>query len=391
MDTKKNESTQFARRAIEIEPFLVMDVMERAQELERAGRSIIHLEVGEPDFNTPPEILAAGTEAIHRGETHYTHSLGLAELREAIGRRYKTRYGATVHPEQILVTMGSSPAFLYLFAALVESGDEVLVGTPHYSCYPNYIRFFGGTMVTVPTDPRDGYKLDPERAKKAITPRTRAVIINSPSNPTGAVLAADRMRAIAALGLPVISDEIYHGLVHSDGEDGREHSILEFTERAYVLDGFSKRYAMTGWRLGYLIVPRGELRPFQKMQQNFTISANSFVQRAGIAALEKCDGAVEAMRKSYERRAKLTVELMRAVGFGIPVPPQGAFYVFADASKFTEDSYQFAFELLEKAGVGVAPGVDFGEAGKRSVRFSCASSEENIREAARRLGEYLSR
>ncbi len=382
----KPDAAKFARRAVEVEPFLVMEVMERAQTLERAGRSIIHLEVGEPDFPTPPGILAAGTAAIERGETHYTHSLGLVELREAIAERYRSRYGAVVAPEQVLVTMGSSPAFLYLFAALIEDGDEVLVGTPHYSCYPNFIRFFGGRMVEVPTDPADGYRLDPDRVRKMIKPRTRAILINSPSNPTGAVLDAERMKAIAKLGIPIISDEIYHGLVY----EGRAHSILEFAEKAYVLDGFSKRFAMTGWRLGYLVSPAEDLRVFQKMQQNFLISANSFVQRAGIAALSKeGDEAVARMRAVYDKRRKLMVELMRGVGFGIPVMPQGAFYVFADASKWTDDSYKFAFELLEKAGVGVAPGVDFGQAGKRAVRFSYASSEENIQEAARRLGEYL--
>jgi (5-formylfuran-3-yl)methyl phosphate transaminase len=379
-------SKKFARRAAEIEPFLVMEVLERAQALEREGRAIIHLEVGEPDFATPEVILKAGRDAIDRGETHYTHSLGLAALREAIAGRYGSRYGARVAPDQVLVTMGSSPAFLYIFAALVEHGDEVILGTPHYSCYPNFIRFFGGRMVEVPTDPADGYRLDPDRVRKAITSRTKAIIINSPSNPTGAVLDGARMKAIADLGLPVISDEIYHGLVH----EGGAHTILEFTDRAYVIDGFSKRYAMTGWRLGYLICPAEDLRAFQKMQQNFLISANSFVQRAGIAALSKeGDEAVERMRQVYDKRRKLMVELMREVGFGIPVMPQGAFYVFADASRWTDDSYKFAFELLEKAGVGVAPGVDFGQAGKRAVRFSYASSEENIREAARRLGGYL--
>jgi aspartate/methionine/tyrosine aminotransferase len=384
----EKKMVRLARRAEEIQPFLVMEVMERAQALERAGRSVVHLEVGEPDFPTPPEILAAGSEAIARGETHYTHSLGLPELREAIARRYRSRYGAQVEPDQVLVTMGSSPAFLYLFATLVESGDEVLVGTPHYSCYPNFIRFFGGRMVEVATDPADGYRIDPGRLRAAITPRTRAILINSPSNPAGAVLEPERMKAIAELGVPVISDEIYHGLEY----EGRAHSILEFTPEAYVLDGFSKRYAMTGWRLGYLVAPAAELRAYQKMQQNFLISANSFVQRAGIVALSKeGEAAVDRMRAVYDGRRKLMVDLMRGVGFGIPVMPQGAFYVFADASKWTDDSYAFAFELLEKAGVGVAPGVDFGQAGKRAVRFSYASSEENIREAARRLGEYLGR
>jgi aspartate/methionine/tyrosine aminotransferase len=385
MEAKEQRNRGFARRAGEIEPFLVMEVLERAQELERAGRSILHLEVGEPDFETPPEIIAAVSEALRRGETHYTHSLGLRELREAIAQRYRTQYGVEVSPEQMVVTTGSSPAMLYLFGALVEPGDEILVGTPHYPCYPNFIRFFGGRMVEVPTDPADGYRLDPEQVRRRITSRTRAILLNSPANPTGAMLDAERLRALAELGLPVVSDEIYHGLVYEE----RARSILEFTPNAYVLDGFSKRYAMTGWRLGWLVAPPGDIRAFQKMQQNFLISANPFVQRAGIAALVTGVPAVEAMRHVYDRRRRLMVSLFREIGFGIPVMPQGAFYVFADASKFTDDSYAFAFELLEKTGVGVAPGVDFGRVGKRAIRLSYASSEESICEAAQRLEKYL--
>lgn len=374
-----------AARTSHIAPFFVMEILERAQQLEHAGRSIIHLEVGEPDFPTPPEVAQAAAAAMLGGDTHYTHSLGTTDLRDGIAHRYREHYGVEVSPEQIIVTSGSSPALLYTFAALVGAGDEVLSAAPHYPCYPNIIRFFDGSLIPVPTGPADGYMLNPDDVRQRVTPRTRAIVINSPSNPTGAVLDEERLMAIAELGLPVISDEIYHDIVY----EGRSHSILEFTSRAFVVDGFSKRYAMTGWRLGWLVFPPEYARVFQSMQQNFAISANPFVQRAGQAALATGAPAVQRMRDQYRRRRDLMVELFRELGFGIPVIPQGAFYVLADASAFTDDSYAFAFELLEKAGVGVAPGVDFGELGRRAIRLCYAISEDGIREAARRLKVYL--
>ncbi len=373
------------QRATATQPFLVMEVMERAEELARAGKSIMHLEVGEPDFPTPRLIVEAGMGALAGGETHYTHSMGLLPLRQAICRYYKRQYRVDVTPDRIVVTAGSSMAMLYVFGALIDPGDEVIVGTPHYPCYPNFVRFFGGRLVEVPTDPADGYRLDPDRVREAITPRTRAILLNSPANPTGAVLDADRLRAMAGLGVPIVSDEIYHGLEYG----ARAHTMLEFAPDAFVLDGFSKRYAMTGWRLGWLVAPAGTIRTFQKLQQNFLISPGAAAQHAGIMALDHCAADVEAMRQVYDQRRKVTVELFRELGFGVSVMPQGAFYAFADASRFTQDSYAFAFELLECAGVGVTPGVDFGEAGRRAIRLSYASSEDSIREAARRIGEYL--
>ena len=372
-------------RAAGTQPFLVMEVMERAEELARAGKSIVHLEVGEPDFPTPPRIVEAGRSALAEGATHYTHSMGVLPLREAICRRYARRYGVEVTPDRVLVTAGSSLAMLYVFGALIEPGGEVVVGTPHYPCYPNFVEFFGGKLVEAPTDPADGFQLDPARVRRAITPRTRAILVNSPANPTGAMLDAERMRAIAELGVPIVSDEIYHGLEY----DGAAHTMLEFAPDAFVLDGCSKRYAMTGWRLGWLVSPRDCIRTFQKLQQNFLISPGAAAQHAAIVALDQCDDEVEQMRRVYDRRRSLTVNLFRELGFGVAAMPQGAFYVFADASRFTDDSYAFAFELLEGAGVGVAPGIDFGEAGRLSIRLSYASSEANIREAARRIGERL--
>ena len=271
------------RRASEINPFIVMDILEKAQEMERAGKDVVHMEVGEPDFDTPECINEACRKAIRDGKTHYTHSLGLLELREAICEHYAEKYGVEIAPDRVIVTSGTSPAMLLLFSALIERGDEVIISDPHYACYPNFITFLEGVPVRVNVFEEDGFQYTPEGIREKITPRTRGIMINSPSNPTGNLLGTKRMAQIASYGLPVISDEIYHGLVYED----EEHTILEFTDNAFVLNGFSKAYAMTGWRLGYLIAPKEYIRPLQKMQQNFFISPNSLAQWGGIAALRE--------------------------------------------------------------------------------------------------------
>jgi aspartate/methionine/tyrosine aminotransferase len=373
------------KRATEIPPFIVMDVLEAAQALERTGCRVIHLEVGEPDFDTPGCIKEAGQRALHAGQTHYTHSLGLLELREAICEHYHLRYGVAVSPERVIVTSGTSPAMLLLFSALIDPGDEIIISDPHYACYPNFIRFLGGTPVTVTVHESEGFQYDPAAIRQKITPRTRAILINSPSNPTGNLLGPDRMAEIASLGIPVISDEIYHGLVYEEVE----HSILEYTDQAFVLNGFSKAYAMTGWRLGYLIAPCDCIRPMQKIQQNLFISANSFVQWAGVAALREAQPDVLRMRSIYNERRKFMIRRLRELGLGIRVEPTGAFYVLANIRAFSGDSYRMAFDILNKAHVGVAPGIDFGRNGEGYLRFSYASSCDNIREGMDRLECYL--
>lgn len=373
------------KRAMEIPPFIVMDVLEAAKEMERNGEHVIHLEVGEPDFDTPQCIKEAGLKAMQDGKTHYTHSLGLIELREAICEHYQMRYGATVSPDRVIITSGTSPAMLLLFAALLNRDDEVIVSDPHYACYPNFIRFFGGSPVCVPVNESEGFQYQTDAIREKITSRTRAILINSPSNPTGNLLGADRMAEIASLGIPVISDEIYHGLVY----EGKEHSILEFTDNAFVLNGFSKAYAMTGWRLGYLIAPRECIRPMQKMQQNLFISANDFVQWAGIAALREAGPDVIRMRAIYNERRIFLLQRLRDLGLGIRVEPTGAFYVLGNIKAFSRNSYQTAFDILKRARVGVTPGIDFGKNCEGYLRFSYANSLENIREGMDRLEGYL--
>ncbi len=374
-----------AKRAQEISPFIVMEVLEKAHALEAAGQRVIHLEVGEPDFDTPQCVKDACNQAITAGRTHYTSSLGDLALREAICQDYARRYNVVVEPDQVIVTSGTSPAMLLLFSALLEAGDEAILSDPRYACYPNFIRYVQGVPVDVPVYEEDGFQYRPETIKARLTPRSKAILINSPSNPTGTLLSADRMAAIAELGPWIVSDEIYHGLVY----EGQERSILEFTDRAFVLNGFSKLYAMTGLRLGYLIAPKAFVRPIQKMQQNFFICANSAVQAAGLAALHCAGEDVARMKMIYDERRRFMVRRLRELGFGISVEPTGAFYVFANARHLSTDSYKLAFDILGKARVGVTPGIDFGPGGEGYLRFSYANSLENIAEGLDRLEAYL--
>ncbi len=368
-----------------ISPFIVMEVMERAQQMERNGEHIIHLEVGEPDFDTPKKIVAAGKAALDRGETHYTHSLGIWQLREAIAQYYSKNYSISVSPEQVIVTSGTSPALLLALSAILNPGDEVICANPGYACYKNFITYLKANANCVYVSEDDGFQYRPEEIKTKITSTTRTILINSPSNPTGNLLSPKVMEQIASLGMMVISDEIYHGLVYGD----RAHSMLEFTSNTIVLNGFSKLFAMTGWRLGYLIVPPELVRPIQKLQQNLFISPNSFVNWAGIADLTEQNPEIPVMVATYDERRKYLIKRLREIGFKITVEPTGAFYVFANARRFSSNSYNFAFELLEKAKVAVTPGIDFGSHGEGFLRSSYANSLENIKTGIDRLASYI--
>ncbi len=374
-----------ARRAREIDPFLAVEVADRAQELERQGADVIHLEFGEPDFETPPAVQEAAQKAIKDGRTKYTHSLGILPLREAIADHYRGRYGVEVSPEQILVTPGTSPAMLLLFTILLNPGDRVVLSDPHYACYPNFLRYAEGEPVYVNVEEEDGFQYPPGAIRERLSPRVKAILVNSPANPTGTVVSPDRMAEIAELGPWVVSDEIYHGLTYV----GREHSILEFTDHAFVLNGFSKAFAMTGWRLGYLIVPKPFIRTLQKAFQNFFISTNEFVQWAGVAALKEAAEDVARFRRIFDERRRAMIAGLREIGLGVGSEPTGAFYVLANAKRFTRNSYEFAFQILETAHVGVTPGIDFGRNAEGYLRFSYANSLPRIREGLERIGRFL--
>jgi len=375
-----------ARRAREIEPFLAVEVFQRAQALERRGIDVIHLEFGEPDFDTPLVIREAAEKALKDGRTRYAHTLGILPLREAIAEHYHARYGVAVSPDQILVTAGTSPAMLLLFTALLDRGDQVILSDPHYACYPKFVRFAEAEPLFVAVDEDDGFQFRPEVVRARLGPGSKAILINSPANPTGTVLARDRMAALAGLGPWIISDEIYHGLTY----EGPEHTILELTDRAFVLNGFSKAFAMTGWRIGYLIAPREFMPALTAMHGNFFISSNEFVQWAALAALREAGEDAARFRRVFDERRRAMVAGLRRVGLGVGAPPTGAFYVLANARRFTADSLAFAFEILEQAHVAVTPGVDFGKNAEGYLRFAYANSLDRIEEGLDRIGRFLS-
>jgi (5-formylfuran-3-yl)methyl phosphate transaminase len=366
-------------------PFIVMDVLERANELQAQGIDVVHMEVGEPDFDIPTCVAKAATQAYRDGKTHYTHSLGNPILRQGIADFYHREYGVTVDPDCIVVTSGSSPAILMTLMLLCEAGSEVILSNPGYACYSNFAIAVNAVPVEVKLQPENHFQYRMEDIRARMTEKTRAVFINSPMNPTGGLVDDAVFEGLAKLRVPIISDEIYHGLVY----EGRTRSILEFTDNAFVLNGFSKRFAMTGLRLGYLIAPKKYMRALQTLQQNLFICAPSTAQEAGIAALKEASKDVDAMRLIYRERRDYMVSRLLQMGLDIPAKPQGAFYVFCDARKFTQDSYAFAFDVLEKAHVGITPGIDFGTAGEGFVRFSYANSLENIQKGLDRLEAYL--
>ncbi len=375
-----------ASRCAGVTRFLAMEILEHAQQMERAGIDIVHLELGEPDLATPRAVIEAAKSALDEGWTHYTHSLGDMDLRRAVAAWYRQRYRVDVDPGQVVVFPGSSPAMALLFQALLDPGDEVILSNPGYACYPNFVRFAGGVPVEVATHEEEGFQYRPEDVARAAGPRTRAVIVNSPCNPTGIVMDAERMRRLAALGPLVVSDEIYHGLSYGGAE---ERSMLEFTDNAVVVGGFSKAWAMTGWRLGWLVAPRALADTLQPLMQNFFLSTNTAVQKAGIAALQVCGDEVRQARAIYDERRRYLLEALPKLGFTIPVEPRGAFYMLVNARHLGTDSVQLAFDILDKAHVGVTPGVDFGSRGEGYLRLSYANSLENLREAMRRLERYI--
>ncbi|MDA3917941.1 MAG: pyridoxal phosphate-dependent aminotransferase [Deltaproteobacteria bacterium] len=378
-----------AVRCEKITPFIVMEIMEKIHKMEKSGIDVIHMEIGEPDFNVPECVNQAAVDALSANATHYTHSLGDIRLREAISQYHKTTYNTIIDPGQVLITSGTSPGMLLLFSALLNPGDEVIISDPHYACYANFINYVQGVPVTVPVFEEEGFIYIPQAIQDKITSKTKAIFINSPSNPTGNVISQERMQQIVNVAkennLYVISDEIYHGLVY----EGQEHSIFEFTDKAFVLNGFSKLFAMTGLRLGYLIAPPEFVRALQVLEQNFFICANSVIQLAGIAALKYAHKETEEMKATYNKRRIYVIERLKEMGLGITIEPTGAFYIFANAKHISNDSLSLAHDILEKAHVGVSPGIDFGEHGEGYLRFSYANSMENLEIGLDRMEGYL--
>jgi aspartate/methionine/tyrosine aminotransferase len=385
------EDSRIARRMLDIQPFHVMALLARARELEAQGRSIIHMEIGEPDFPSPQPVIAAGIRALQQGNIHYTPALGLPQLREAIAAFYLKRYGLRISPARIIVTPGASGALLLALGILINPGEKVLMSDPGYPCNRHFVRLIESLPIGIGTDSATGYQLTSELIAKHWDAKTAAVMIASPANPTGTLVGQENLRAIVekvhALGGKLIADEIYHGLVYQ----GEAATALSVSDEVFVINSFSKYFGMTGWRLGWLVAPETYVREADKLAQNIFLAASTPAQYAALAAFQPETIAIlEQRRVEFQRRRDYLLPAVRNLGFDVPINPQGAFYLYADCSRFTKNSEAFSREVLEHAGVAITPGVDFGNhEAKRHVRFAYTTSLENLKEGVRRLEAFL--
>ena len=389
--TPQRGAARIARRMAEIEPFHVMALLARARELEAEGRSIIHMEIGEPDFPTPEPILRAGRRALESGELFYTPTPGLPQLRQAIAGYYQSRYGVKVPASRIIVTTGSSSALLLTCAVLINPGDEVLLADPGYPATPHLVRAVAGVPRALPVDATTDYQLSSAHLERNWGPRTAAALVASPSNPTGTLISTERLAAMVevarAKGGTLIVDEIYHGLVYG----GDYTTALALGDDVFVINSFSKFFNMTGWRLGWMVVPEPYVGEVDKLAQNLYLAAPTPAQYAALAAFEPETLAIlERRAQELKARRDYLVPALRELGFEIPVTPQGAFYVYAGCARLTADSFGFARDLLELAGVAITPGVDFGaNAPERHVRFAYTSPISKLEEGVRRISRFL--
>jgi len=383
--------TGSAERMAHIQPFHVMSLLARARELEAAGRSIVHMEIGEPDFVTPQPVIDAGIAALQQGLTHYTPALGLAALRERIAVFYRERYQLTVEPERIVITPGASAALQLVLSVLVNPGAAVLMADPGYPCNRNFVYLLNGEPRGIPVDAVTGYQPTVEQVQAHWDSKVTALMLASPSNPTGTLLGEQDMRGlynrVQGQGGHLIVDEIYHGLTYA----GDARTALTVSDEIFVINSFSKYFGMTGWRLGWLVAPRASVADLDKLAQNLFLAAPTPAQHAALAAFEPDNIAIlEARREEFHARRDYLLPALRNLGFGIPVTPEGAFYLYADCSHLTADSYRFSQRLLEQAGVAVTPGIDFGSYRSRQhVRFAYTTSLAHLEEGMRRLKDFL--
>jgi aspartate/methionine/tyrosine aminotransferase len=388
---------RLASRVDAIEPFYVMELMKEAQALERAGRDIIHMSIGEPDFTAPEPVINAAADALKRGVTQYTNALGITPLREAIARHYRDTFGLTVDPERIVVTAGASAALLLACMALVDNGDEVLMPDPCYPCNRHFVSAADGKPVLIASGPAERFQLTAEHVEENWGPATRGVLLASPSNPTGTSIEPDELRRIVdkvrAHGGFTIVDEIYQGLSY----DAKPVSALSFGDDVVTVNSFSKYFNMTGWRLGWLVVPHAMVSAVEKLSQNLFICASALAQHAALACFEPQTIAIyESRRLEFKRRRDYIVPALRSLGFGVPVVPDGAFYVYADTTTVHHpaagNSDALTHSMLHDAGVVLVPGVDFGfHAPERYIRLSYATAYSKLEEAVERLGTLFRR
>ena len=380
-----------ARRLAAIHPFHVMALLARAREMERAGRDIVHMEIGEPDLPTPAPVVAAGAAALARGDLHYTPALGLPALREAIAGHYQDRYGVAVAAERVVVTPGASGALLLALGLLIDPGSRVLLTDPGYPCNRHFVTFLGGEPIALPVGPSSRYQPTAEQVAAAWQPDTVAALLCSPANPTGTLVGSAELSAIIATvqrrGGRVVADEIYHGLVYTDPPS----TALATSQGCFVVNSFSKYFHMTGWRLGWVVVPAGYEEAVNRLAQNLFLAASTPAQHAALACFTDETGALLGERRdAYHRRRDLLHAALVALGFRVPVMPDGAFYLYADCSPLADDSFRLAERLLVEAGVAVTPGLDFGDyQANRYLRFSFTTPEERIEEGVVRMRRFF--
>jgi aspartate/methionine/tyrosine aminotransferase len=384
-----------ASRVAAIEPFHVMEVQTAARALEATGRSVVHMEIGEPDFPTPAPVVAAAQRAIADGGVYYTSALGTLELRRAIANHYAERFGVAIAAERVIVTAGSSAALLLVMALLVDRDDEILMSDPGYPCNRHFVRVLEGEPVGVPVGPQTRYQLSADLIERAWSRRTRGVLIASPSNPTGTQVPPDELARIAAVvaqrGGRLIVDEIYLGLSY----DGEPRSALSHVgphaDELFIVSSFSKYFNMTGWRLGWVVAPERHIRDLEKLAQNLYISPPTVSQRAALACfLPETIALVEERRRAFRDRRDFLVPALRELGFGIPVMPTGGFFVYANSTRFAADSQTFCRDLLEAVGVAITPGIDFGRNDAQShVRFAYTIEMAKLVDGVERIRRFV--
>jgi aspartate/methionine/tyrosine aminotransferase len=383
-----DNSVNLTSRSKKLTPFYVMELLEKAREMEARGEHIVHLEIGEPDFPTPGPIKDAAFEALRNDRTYYTHSLGIPELRKLIAERYRQKDGVLVSPERVIITNGTSGAFLLLFSVLLEKGRTVALSDPGYPCYKNFAALFDADVCTIPVSSETRFEVTEQHLTgEKQTPGL--LVISNPVNPTGTVYRESTLasleRSLSMNGGIFVVDEIYRGIVYSK----TPRTALAVSDRIIVVDGFSKVFAMTGWRLGWMVVPEELVRPIQTVAQNVFIAPATLSQYAALKAFES-GREIEEMRKTYEKRRNILLPELARMGFRIPIVPEGAFYIYAGIEKWGIDSREFSDRALREAKVALTPGYDFGsfQAGSH-VRFSFATSIDNIKLGCDRLAAWL--
>ena len=380
-----------AKRMGDIQPFHVMALLAEARKLEAQGRNLVHMEIGEPDFDTPELVTRAAIEALEQGHTHYSPAAGLVELRTAISQFYKRCYQVDVDPRRIVVTIGGSGALQLALSVMVNPGEKVLMPDPSYPCNKHFVRLVEGVTVNIPVDAASNYQLTAELCQRHWDEQVKAVMIASPSNPTGTLINDEELKAIISLckarGGHLIMDEIYHNLVYGE----QPQTALTYSNDVFVINSFSKYFGMTGWRIGWLVVPEHFISDVEKLAQNMFLCAATPAQHAAIAAFSAENiKTLEARRLEYQQRRDYLVPELIKLGFSIPAQPQGAFYIYAGCEKFTQDSYQWCYKLLNEAGVVITPGIDFGQNNANThVRFAYTTSLDNLKEGIARLKKYL--